>query len=371
MPPDPPIHSPADATPVAGSWLASLSLKRIGITLLLALAGAIVLNPRFVTAFPIVLGRTVVVALLLLLAFTLAGHWPASWQTRWLPRWLVQVLAIVLAAPLATLAVYLPSAGGSLLAVLRQEGMVWGVLLLTGTALLIAPVFALGALYRERDAQARNQQLQFELERSTLEKQALDSRLHLLHAQIEPHFLFNTLANVQALVEGGSPRAAPVLKSLIDYLRAAMPRLDAADGTLAAEAALVRAYLDLMQMRMPDRLRFTVAIPPELGSLRFPSMALLTLVENAVRHGIDPSVDGGEVEVGARRESGGAEVRVWVVDHGVGMADTAAPGTGLRNVQERLVAFYGPQARLELNDEAPHGLRAQIVFPAEAAVPVA
>ena len=93
--------------------------------------------------------------------------------------------------------------------------------------LVIAPLLALGALYRERDAQARAAQLGFALERSTLEKEALDARLKLLQAQIEPHFLFNTLANVQALVESGSPQAAPVLKSLIAYLRAAMPRLHA------------------------------------------------------------------------------------------------------------------------------------------------
>ena len=129
-----------------------------------------------------------------------------------------------------------------------------GYTIIAGSALAIGPLLALGALYRERDAQARSAALHFELERSTLEKQALDARLKLLHAQVEPHFLFNTLANVQALVESGSPQAGPVLRSLIAYLRAAMPRLQAVSTTLGAEAALVRAYLELMQMRMPDRL---------------------------------------------------------------------------------------------------------------------
>jgi len=338
-------------------WSA-LTLRRVALTLVLAVLAAAALNPIFITPFPIVLGRVLVIALVLLLAFTLAGLWRSSW----LPRWLAQVLAVFLAAPLATIAVYLPSAGGNVLAVLRHEGMVWGVLSITGTALLIAPVLALGALYRERDAQARYQQLQFELERSTLEKQALDARLRLLHAQIEPHFLFNTLANVQTLVESGSPRAAPVLAHLIAYLRAAMPLLDDADATLGSEARLVRSYLELMQMRMPDRLSFTIDIAPPLDAERFPSMALLTLVENAIRHAIDPGEQGGHIAVGARREPVTGDLCIWVADTGAGMAETAQPGTGLSNLRERLGAFFGPAARLELLAETPHGLRAQIVI---------
>ena len=338
--------------------LAALSLKRVLLTLALAVAAAAALNPVFVTPFPIVLGRVLVIAMVLLLAFTLAG----LWQSRWLPRWLAQVLAVFLAAPLATIAVYLPSVGGNVLAVVQHEGMVWGVLSITGTALLIAPVLALGALYRERDAEARCQLLEFELERTAFEKQALDARLSLLHAQVEPHFLFNTLANVQALVESGSPRAAPVLENLIAYLRAAMPTLDRVQSTLAHEAELVRAYLELMQMRMPDRLSFTIAVPPELGPERFPSMALLTLVENAVRHGIDPGERGGRIDVGAQRDAASGEVQVWVADSGVGMSETARVGTGLPNLRARLAAFYGPAARLDLLENPPQGVRAQIVF---------
>uniref|UniRef100_UPI003559A962 sensor histidine kinase n=1 Tax=Piscinibacter sp. TaxID=1903157 RepID=UPI003559A962 len=184
----------------------------------------------------------------------------------------------------------------------------------------------------------------------------------LLHAQIEPHFLFNTLANVQALVESGSPQAATVLASLIAYLRASMPRLDDDGATLGSELAQVRAYLELMHLRMPDRLRFELCVPDELLPLRFPPMALLTLVENAIRHGIDPSEQGGAIEVGARREAGSRAVRVWVADSGAGMSETAAAGTGLTNLRARLKAFYGEAARLELVEQAPHGLRAELVF---------
>ena len=123
-------------------------------------------------------------------------------------------------------------------------------------------------------------------------REALDTRLKLLQAQIEPHFLFNTLANVQALVESGSPQAAPVLKSLIAYLRAAMPRLHAEAATLANEIALVRSYLELMQMRMPDRLTFSIDVPADIAAREFLPMSVLTLVENAIRHGIDPGENG-------------------------------------------------------------------------------
>jgi LytS/YehU family sensor histidine kinase len=226
---------------------------------------------------------------------------------------------------------------------------------------LFGTLFGLGALYRERDAQVRAQALQFELERETLQRQAADARLQLMTAQIEPHFLLNTLANVQQLVESGSPRAAPVFRSLIAYLRAAMPQLhQAAPATLGDEERLVRAYLELMLMRMPDRLTFTVEIEPALRTLAFPQMGLLTLVENAVRHGIDPGCDAGRIEVGARRAAAG-ELQLWVADSGVGLsAQSAGSGTGLRNLRARLQTFFGPEASVELSEQAPHGVRADI-----------
>ena len=319
---------------------------------------AAALNPIFVTPFALVLGRTLFVGMTLLLAFTLAG----MWQPRWLPRWLAQALAVVLAAPLATFSVYLLSVEGDVAALFGNEHRLSGLALISATALIVGLVTALGALYREREAQVRSERLKFALEKATLERQALDARLGLLHAQIEPHFLFNTLANVQALVESGSERAAPVLRHLIAYLRAAMPRLNDTEGTLATELQLVRAYLELMQLRMPDRLRFEITVATEFGALRFPTMALLTLVENAVRHGIDPSEQGGRIELGARRDCAGSALVLWVQDSGVGLAEHAAPGTGLANLRARLQAFYGTATQLDLIDMTPHGLRVEIVI---------
>lgn len=352
------MNSSVAAPSLLARWGAALTLRRVVTVLLLSALGAALLNPIFVTPFPVVLGRTLFVGMMLLLAFAGAELWPS----RWLPRWLVQVLAVALVAPLATFVVYLFTVDGDVAQLFSHEGRVTGFAAISMTALVVGIVVAFGALYRARDAQARAAELQFALEKTTLERQTLDARLTRLHAQIEPHFLFNTLANVQALVESGSERAAPVLRHLIAYLRAAMPRLADADATLGAELDLVRAYLELMHLRMPDRMSFDVALAPDLHGLRFPTMALLTLVENAVHHGIDPSEEGGRIEVGARRDGDGT-IRLWVADSGVGMSETAAPGTGLANLRERLRAFYGIAARLELHEVAPHGLRAEIVLP--------
>ena len=129
---------------------------------------------------------------------------------------------------------------------------------------------------------AKSQALQFALERETLQRQTADARLNLLTSQIEPHLLLETLANVQVLVETCSTQAVPVFRALIAYLR------------------LVRCYLEIMVMRMPDRLLFSVDFDAALKDFRFPPMALLTLVENAVRHGVDPSMGAGEIAVGTR-----------------------------------------------------------------------
>ena len=338
--------------------LQALTWRRAALAVLLAVLAAAVLNPVFSVPFAVLAARMVFIAAFLLLAFGVAG----AWQPRRMPPWLTQVLAVVVATPIATLLAYLPSVGGDLTEMLAHEGgRVLGFLYITATVLLVAPLLALGALYRQRDSQAHAEQLAFALERSTLEREALDARLRVLQAQIEPHFLFNTLANVQALVESGSPQAGPVLKSLIAYLRAAVPKLHARASTLGTELSLVRAYLELMHMRMPDRLDFSIDVVAGLESLEFLPMSILTLVENAVRHGIDPGERGGRIDVSARREPGSGVLHVSVIDSGVGMDESAVHGTGLVNLESRLRSFFGASAQLELHDVRPHGLCAEII----------
>ena len=345
-----------------GFWpgfFAALTGRSVGWAIGLAITVALMIAPIFVPPLPVLFGRTLFVAIVLLLAFTAAGQWRGTA----LPRWVLQLISVALAAPIATLAVYLLSTGGNWQDLFGNPARVTGFMMVGGAALVLGLVLALGALYRERDAQANAQSLQFALERETLQRQTADAQLAVLQSQIEPHFLFNTLANVQALVESGSPRAAPVLGSLIAYLRAAMPQLQKGAPTLGQEEALVRSYLELMQMRLPDRLAFAIDIDPALRAQHLPPMTLLTLVENAVRHGIDPSEAGGRIDVGARRNAAAGGITLWVADTGGGIDESQPPGTGLANLRERLAATFGAAATLSLHGLLPHGVRAEIHLP--------
>ncbi|WP_053076769.1 sensor histidine kinase [Caenimonas sp. SL110] len=329
--------------------------RQLAVVTVLALASAVALLFYTRNTFIELAGEMLFVGMTLLFAFTAARGLRQSF----VPQWILQVAAIAVAALVAPLVVHMMSFGGDFSAFARSKPHVHGYVLVTVGATIIGTIFSLAALYSERDAQAKSQALEFALERETLQRQAADARLNLMTAQIQPHFLLNTLANVQELVESGSPRAAPVFRSLIDYLRAAMPRLQPGDATLGDEEKLVRAYLDLMHMRMPDRLQYATHIEPALRTMPFPPMALLTLVENAIRHGIDPGMEGGRVEVGARTGFDG-RIHLWVSDTGVGMTEHAGPGTGLANLDARLRAFFGDDARVELSELQPHGLQADI-----------
>jgi signal transduction histidine kinase len=347
----PALAAPRNAVP---GWRAIL------LTVLVAAWTAAALGPFTHNSYLELIGETLFVGITLLFAFTAAGAWPP----RLMPRWAAQLFALAFAAILAPLAIQLLTAGGNFAAFASSKPHVRGYVLVTVGAAFIGMLLALGALLRERDAQARAQALQVELLQERLERLGADARLGVMTAQIQPHFLLNTLANVQALVESGSPRAGPVFSSLIAYLRVAVPRLQQGCATLGDEEELVAAYLDLMQMRMPDRLRYSVDVDPALRDVPFPPMALLTLVENAIRHGVDPAVEGGDVAVRAARADGGA-VLVTVTDNGVGLQETAREGTGLTNLRQRLAALYPQGAQLSLMDNVPRGLRAEIRIRAE------
>jgi len=196
-----------------------------------------------------------------------------------------------------------------------------------------------------------------------LERQALDARLRLLQAQVAPHFLFNTLANVQALVKAQSPRAEKVLRNVIAYLRASVPQLNERATTLGQELQLVQAYLELMCTRFPDHIQFAVHADESTYSLRCPPLTLLTLVENAVRHGIDPSENGGRIDIEVQRLNERCVIRV--IDTGVGFRQSSdIAGTGLSILRERLQLFFRGEAQFRMSPLSPHGTIAEIEIPA-------
>jgi sensor histidine kinase YesM len=309
-----------------------------------------------------VLLRTTLLALIATLVFGLFEQWPKRLPS-WLARWVLQVSAVGVAMPLATLAIYFISTSPGAPPFWEDKDRMDGFLGLTFISVLLAPWAALAALVRQKDALARHQALEFELERSELERQALDARLHLLQAQVAPHFLFNTLANIQVLVDTRSPQASAVLRSLIAYLRAAVPLLREPVATLGQELQLVTAYLELMHMRMPDRLQFEIHADDDVRSLRCPPTTLLTLVENAVRHGIDPSEEGGRIDVHLQRRGDRCVIRVS--DTGVGFRETGRGlGTGLATLRERLQLVFGDATELRVSAQESGGVSAELTIPA-------
>jgi hypothetical protein len=339
---------------------AMLGWRRVRVMLIASTAVGLFLRLGSLVSTQVVVGRTLVVGSSALLAFGLFERWPAR-LPRWLARWVLQLVAIVAVVPFGALFAYWLTTGGHP-QFATEKARVLGYWMLTFAGILFAPWIAVGALVRQRDDFARDQATAFALERSELERKALDARFRLLQAQVEPHFLFNTLANVQALVEAGAPQAAKVLQSLIDYLRAAVPRLHDPSTTLGQELQLVRAYLEVMHMRMPDRLTFDIRADESLMSVPCPPMTLLPLVENAVRHGVDPSEMGGIIRVEARRRSD--RCLISVTDTGVGLKPMGTGlGTGLATLRERLQLAFGADALLALSEVAPHGVCAELTFP--------
>jgi len=217
------------------------------------------------------------------------------------------------------------------------------------------------AAFRNREYEAIAAGLLAEAERERLARQLSESQLRLLRAQIEPHFLFNTLGAVQQLAEKDAPRAAELTANLIAFLRVSTVDMSAECCTVAAEFELVRAYLEVMQARLGTRLHWQLALPPELGRQTMPSMALLTLVENAIKHGVEPSPQPVSITVAASQHD--AMLHLSVHDTGMGLGAQPGNGIGLHNVKERLRLRYGERAGLTLHEDDGGGVVAAIRLP--------
>jgi signal transduction histidine kinase len=232
---------------------------------------------------------------------------------------------------------------------------------------LILEAVAFGALaaapiYLRRQRQHRIGALRVaRLQRVRAQSQETAARLQSLQAQIEPHFLFNTLAHIVRLHQVDPGRGRQMLRSLTEYMRSALPQMRDGDFTLARELALTRSYVEVQQIRMGERLRVEVAVPDALMSARVPAMTVLTLAENAVKHGLGPKAEGGTLRIEASRH--GETLQIAVSDDGVGLQLGAGTGHGLSNTQSRLEAAYGSRASLEIGNRDAGGVRAALVLP--------
>ena len=212
-------------------------------------------------------------------------------------------------------------------------------------------------------------------EAESLKRQVVEARMAAMQAQVEPHFLFNTLASIDHLIETDPPRASQMQKNLIALLRASMPTMREASGNgspgdakagvrdLGRELAVIRPYLEILKVRMEERLNTEVAVPDGLLSAEFPPMMIQTLVENAIKHGLEPKPEGGSLRVAAEILHGKLAVCVSDTGLGFGRAATAGTGVGLANIRERLQLLYGPKATLTVAENQPSGTKVTITVP--------
>ena len=199
------------------------------------------------------------------------------------------------------------------------------------------------------------------IKRLISEKKAVESNLRLLQAQIEPHFLFNTLSNILSLLETDLEKGKYMLEDLIHYLRTSLSKTRSDTTTIGQEVEMIRSYMNIFKVRMGDRLLYQVDVPDSIKDIPFPPMLIQPLVENAIKHGLEPKIEGGEVFI--RGEENEEILRLEIADTGVGFYEESDPGTGLSNIRERLESIYGDKGRLILEDNRPCGLKAIIEVP--------
>jgi len=271
----------------------------------------------------------------------------------------------------AALGVALASWLGLLPEILAQGN--WRILLRVGAMALIIGTIAYVFFHNaQRVSELRIDQQAAQLRELVCQKEAMSAHLNLLQAQIEPHFLFNTLANLHSLIGANDALARRLLERLNDYLRTSLDHSRSASGTLGEDCHLLAAYLEIQALRMGQRLTWSIDVAPELSTLPLPPMLLQPLLENAIAHGIEPRVGAGCVTLAASIVQ--RRLHLSVSDDGQGL-DAAArtaggrrPGVGLTNVRERLAAIYGDEAELVLRENQPTGVIAELWIPLPALV---
>ncbi len=245
----------------------------------------------------------------------------------------------------------------------HKQASTWFISFVT---LLILALLAMKALVGgKKRAEAETLTANAAAERESMQRQLSETKMQMMQAQVEPHFLFNTLASVEYLIETNPPRASAMQRSLIQYLRAVLPQMrdNAVVTNLGREADMVKAYLNLLKMRMEERLIVDMQIPEGLRSAAFPPMMLQSMVENAIKHGLECKEEGGTLKIVA--EVAGNKLRVIVTDDGVGFGVMPSDGTGLGlpTIRERLKLLHGDQGQLHIAANSPSGVIATIEVP--------
>jgi sensor histidine kinase YesM len=353
-------------------YLRGLTVGRLGLVLLLCLM--LTLRQQSLCIFQITcgmpsggtaagfasfLGRQFLFSLPLLLLVTVADN--ATLRERPIARILALSLAVVVGSALYGTAFLYTQPPNVLKAASGRE---WLFILTYASRALLYGGLATALLYlfkRERELAHARQAAR--LEKASLDRQTIEARLQVLQAQIEPHFLFNTLANIKMLHAANADSAKPLVRDLGEYLRTALPMMRDMRSTIGRELDLALAFLRVLQVRMDDRLRVVVDVPADLRSATLPPMMLLTLVENAVKHGLAPSTVGGIITIRAERRAD--RVRVMVLDDGVGFAKLFGGGVGLANTRARLAALYGAAGQLAIEANEGGGVAAVLELPCE------
>jgi Histidine kinase len=359
----------ASVRPFAGA-LSGLGRQQIAVVLALAAVFALWANNGFLVAWrggemrqwlADLAGNfvsTVMIAAVMWLPIVMVGNLgpQAGWK-----RYAALALAIVLTAPLAAALrfAYIE------LAFPEPPTLEQYPMLMLRFWTRYAELAALGTLVAEfyrHETLSVEAMHRAEIDRQALDREMAEARLQVLQAQIEPHFLFNTLANVRRLYQTDMARGRSMLDHLMRYLEVALPRMRDSRSTLAGEVTLIESYLEVQRIRMGRRLAFEIDVPLELRPLEVPPMMLLTLVENAIKHGLNPLPEGGSLRVQARRE--GELLCIDVADSGRGFHATSGGGTGLANIRARLSAMHGDAASLALAENYPRGVTSTLRLPA-------
>ena len=285
------------------------------------------------------------------------GGQPRISPNRWLRVVRNQILATVT-----------PNADtGSVLLICEPEAGAWSDLFRVDDGTNLENAEAITRAITRRVAERRRGE-QAATTQTATEKELTAAKLSLLHAQVEPHFLYTTHASAQNLTRSDPALADEMLGHLITYLRHSLPRTDTDTSTLGEEVERARAYLEILKLRMGPRLNLQIDVPRHLLAQPFPAMMLQTLVENAIKHGLEPRTDGGTVWILATAHDNRLSVTVADDGQGLGSSTSGGTGIGLRNVRERLRLGYGAEANLSVGANFPTGVAATITVPAERAL---